>query len=425
MLNAGQRNEGLMLWHERDTHKLISEFVANFTASSSEDFNTAINQVLRRSGEFMQADRTYVFLLNDDGSYVNNTHEWCRVGIEPEIEHLQNIPTNIAPWLWKQLLDVGYILVPQIDEMPAEAVNEYHILQSQNVRSVCIKPLYMDKKLVGFIGNDAVNEARHWGTEVVDFLTLISDLLGIALAHRQLHQARELAIRQLERAEQQAHLGHWYLNAPAGTITWSQEMFRIFECEANHFTPDLETYFEFAHPDDRVALYRAYEQAKASLSELNLEHRILLSGSKIKHLEVKGRFSIGPDGYTLIAEGTTQDVTERIQHRESLQKLAFQDSLTGLPNRRAAQDSLSREMEYCESHNRRLVLAFLDLDNFSAINDKHGTALGDSLLKALAQRMRKLFNNTAVIARVGGDEFAVLLTRLQPEEATFNSSINF
>lgn len=196
-------------------------------------------------------------------------------------------------------------------------------------------------------------------------------------------------------------------------------MFRIFEREADSFTPDLATYFQLVHPDDRAAMYHSYEKAKASLSELYLEHRILLDGAKVKHLEVRGRFDATPEGQAFISEGTTQDVTETVQHRETLQRLAFQDPLTGLPNRRAAEDTLLREMDHCDRNDRRLVLAFLDLDNFREVNDQYGYILGDSLLKALVQRMRLLFSDTAVIARVGGDEFVVLLTRLQPEESYF------
>ncbi|MDY0206046.1 MAG: bacteriohemerythrin [Pseudomonas sp.] len=404
---------------ERDARTFLSEFAADIMASSSEGFDAAINRALQRRGEYLQADRTYVFLVSADGNYINNTHEWCAAGIQPTLQDRQHIPASALPWWWSQLREVGYVLVPRVDDIPPEAQTEYEILRLENSRSVFVFPLYMGTELIGFIGNDAVSEERHWGTKMVEFMSLTSDLLGIALVHRQMHQKRAFAISQMERAEQQAHLGHWYIDNASGALIWSQEMFRIFEHEADRFTPDIETYFQLVHPDDRESIYQSYQIAKASLSELNLEHRILLDGARVKHLEVRGRFNVGPDGHAFIAEGTTQDVTERAQHRETLQRLAFQDPLTGLPNRRAAEDTLLREMDYCDRNDRRLVLAFLDLDNFREVNDQHGYIVGDSLLKALVQRMRLLFNDTAVIARVGGDEFVVLLTRLQPEESYF------
>lgn len=409
----------LTLQRERDSRTLISEFAADFMASSLDDFDLAINRALQRSGEYMQADRTYVFLINTDGLYMDNTHEWCAAGIEAEINNLQNIPTNATPWWWSQFRDVGHVLVPCVSDMPPEAHNEYHILESQGIRSVCVYPLHIGKELIGFMGSDAVAEGHHWGPEVIQFLSLMSDLLSIALGHRQLHQKRAQAISQLERAEQLAHLGHWYKDYASDTETCSKEVLRILERDANNFTPNIESYIELAHPDDRASLYRSYESAKASLGEWHLEHRILLDGDKVKHVEIRGRFDATADGCLAISEGTVQDVTEKVRHRESLQLLAFQDSLTDLPNRRSLDDTLLREMEYCEHNSRRLVLTLLDLDNFRAVNHQHGAALGDALLKALAQRLRLLFNDTAVIARVGGDEFVVLFTRLQPEDSYF------
>lgn len=409
----------LTLQRERDTRMLISEFAADFMASSAEGFDAAINRALQRSGEYIKADRSYVFLVSADGHSVDNSHEWCARGIQSEIDTLQGVPFDKQSWWWQQFREVGYILVPRVSEMPREARSEQQILRSRSIESICVYPLYIGKELAGFIGNDSIHQERQWGKDVIELMSLMSDLMGIALGHRQLHHKREQVISQLERAEQQAQLGHWHIDFLTGEVIWSKEMFRIFECEKQSFTPNLESYLELVHPDDRASLYSSYQQAKASLSDLHLEHRVLLCGGRIKHIEVRGRFSATAEGCPAMVAGTTQDVTEKVQQRESLQRLAFQDSLTGLPNRRSIEETLQHEMVYCEQHDRRLVLALLDLDNFRETNDQYGAALGDALLKALAQRMQRLFNDNAVIARVGGDEFVVLFTRLKLEDSYY------
>ncbi len=369
-----------------NTEVTLSEFAADFMASSSVGFDAAINRALQSSGEYMQADRAYVFLVSADGNYLNNTHEWCVAGIQPEIEHLQDIPSSALAWWWSQFNDIGYVLIPRVDDMPPEAQNEYQILQSQNICSVCVYPLYMDKELAGFIGCDAVSEEHHWGAEIIEFLSLTSDLLGRALVHRQLLPKRALAISQLERA-------------------------------ADSFTPDLESYFELTDANDRSSLYKSYENAKASLSVLNLESNILLDNTRAKNLQIHERFDATPDAHTFIAESTAQNVTDRVPHRKPLQRLTLQDPLTGLPSRRSVEDTLLGEMDYCDRKGLRLVLVFLDLDNFREVSEQYGAILGDNLLKVFVRRMLRLFNGNAVVARVGIDEFAVLLTRLQPEES--------
>lgn len=410
----------LALQRERAIRSLISEFAADFMASSSADFNAAINRVLARSGKYMKADRTYVFLMTPDGQRMNNTHEWCAPGIEPEMHNLQGVPSSATPWWWSQFLEVGYVLVPRVCDMPPEAKNEYHILESQGIRSVCVYPLHIGKKLVGFMGNDAVGTERHWGEDVLEFLSLLSNLLGIALGHIQLHQKRDETIRHLKRAEKQAQVGHWHIDYESNEVMWSQEMMRIFGCDPNSFKPTLKSFFEFIHPEDKASALSTFETAKAALHNLYIEHRLLINGTTVKHIEARGRFNTNSDGSLLSAEGTVQNVTEKVQQRESLQRLAFEDSLTGLPNRRSIENTLAQEMLYCDRCNMRLALALLDIDNFRELNEQHGAALGDALLKALALRIRRFFNNTATVARVGGDEFVVLFTRLQANDSYFS-----
>lgn len=410
------------LERERDVRTLIGDFAADFIASSIENFDAAINRALKASGEYLRSDRTYIFLLSADGLRLSNTHEWCAAGITPEIDNLQSIPSSALPWWWSQFRDVGYVLVPRVKDMPPEANNEYQILDAQGIFSACVYPLYIGKELVGFIGSDSVTHECHWGTEIIEFLSLIANLLGIALGHQRLHQTRTQAIYQLERAEELAHLGHWYIGYASTKVSWSKEMFRIFEQDSATFIPSLASYLELIHPDDRTLIFNTYKEAKASLSDLYLEHRILLKGKKIKHLEVRGQFEIDQEGQLVRADGTVQDVTEKVQYRETLQRLAFSDPLTGLPNRRSAEASLLAEMKYCEKQGLRLVVFLLDLDNFGEINERHGAAVGDTLLKILAERIRLLFNDTVVIARVGGDEFGGLFTKLQPE-ATYYQHI--
>jgi diguanylate cyclase (GGDEF)-like protein/PAS domain S-box-containing protein len=104
------------------------------------------------------------------------------------------------------------------------------------------------------------------------------------------------------------------------------------------------------------------------------------------------------------------DVTATTREREEIQRLAFHDSLTGLPNRNSFLDSLARAIARAGVEHRLLALLFVDLDHFKPVNDALGHAAGDELLIAVAERLRAAVRKTDAVARLGGDEFAVLLT---------------
>jgi len=108
------------------------------------------------------------------------------------------------------------------------------------------------------------------------------------------------------------------------------------------------------------------------------------------------------------------DLRERIEEERKVQSwMARHDALTGLPNRVALLDRIAEAMQRALRGDRLLAICMLDLDDFKPINDRHGHAAGDALLRALAQRLQGVLRRTDFIARIGGDEFALLLEGLQ------------
>lgn len=94
-----------------------------------------------------------------------------------------------------------------------------------------------------------------------------------------------------------------------------------------------------------------------------------------------------------------------LKHMAALEKLAYQDALTGLPNRRCFEEWLTQ----LSAGDQEFAVMFVDLDKFKPINDQHGHAVGDEFLKAMATRIASLVRSSDLVARLGGDEFAVLI----------------
>jgi diguanylate cyclase (GGDEF)-like protein len=110
------------------------------------------------------------------------------------------------------------------------------------------------------------------------------------------------------------------------------------------------------------------------------------------------------------------EIIENAEHHEQLERMAHYDLLTNLPNRVLLADRLSQSMVQCQHRNQSLAVAFIDLDGFKAVNDRHSHNVGDELLVEVAQRMKEALREGDTLARIGGDEFIAVMIDLEKIE---------
>jgi len=115
------------------------------------------------------------------------------------------------------------------------------------------------------------------------------------------------------------------------------------------------------------------------------------------------------------------DVTKQRQAEARIHQLAFYDSLTGLPNRTLMMDRISQRISFLQRHTRHDVLILLNIDRFKVINDARGNRIGDAILEAFGVRLQSLMRDAHTVARMTGDEFAILL----PNDETDSGQVSF
>jgi diguanylate cyclase (GGDEF)-like protein/PAS domain S-box-containing protein len=153
----------------------------------------------------------------------------------------------------------------------------------------------------------------------------------------------------------------------------------------------------------------------------------VLSGQPIECLETQRltktgsaidvSLSVSPikdaSGHIAGASAIARDITQRKAAEKQVQFLAYYDALTGLPNRTLLQDRLAKALASARRRKDKVALLFLDLDRYKTINDSLGHSVGDLVLKEVAERLKRFAREQDTIARVGGDEFLIVLTAVK------------
>ena len=170
--------------------------------------------------------------------------------------------------------------------------------------------------------------------------------------------------------------------------------------------------FDFMHPDHHEETLARAEQVNRGVDVLHFENRYIHKDGSVIHLHWTARWSARDK----MRIGVARDITAQraLEHeRESLIKrlehMALTDSLTNLPNRALFYDRVRTAQARAERDGGGLGVLYIDLDKFKYINDQYGHAAGDELLKAVANRIQSAIRNTDTAARIGGDEFVVLV----------------
>ncbi len=159
----------------------ITQISRDFINLPRHRIDNGIERALATIGEFAHVDRSYIFLLSEDGEYFSNTHEWCALGVESVKDQLQNRKATDASWTIARLRQNKNINFPSLDAIPKEAAFEREELNSQGIKAVAIVPLFYEGSLKGFLGFDSTRKEKTWLEEDISLLRTAGDIIINAL----------------------------------------------------------------------------------------------------------------------------------------------------------------------------------------------------------------------------------------------------
>lgn len=185
------------------------------------------------------------------------------------------------------------------------------------------------------------------------------------------------------------------------------------QLQLGHETAELEgsNLLEWIHEEDQEIAASGIQQTSAARNRSpHLEFRFRAKNGRYVYLEASINPILHQSGAVSQLVLVMRDITERKTSEQTIYHLAYHDPLTDLPNRRLFMNRLRKEVQYARRFQSQLAVLFLDLDRFKTINDTLGHEAGDFVLAETTKRLTQCVGKNDLVARIGGDEFTVLLT---------------
>lgn len=219
-------------------------------------------------------------------------------------------------------------------------------------------------------------------------------------------------IERFKRSQYFARIGTWDWDVDTNRLYWSEAIYAMFGHAVGAVTPSYELFCASVHPDDRERVRAGELRCIETGENHDEEYRVVWPDGSVHWLRETGNVVKNAQGAAVKMMGVVRDITEEKAWASQMHQLAHHDALTGLPNRLVFEDRLSNALERARRNATRVALVFIDLNGFKAINDAHGHAAGDQVLVATAQKLKSALRESDSVARIGGDEFVVILEGL-------------
>ncbi|MGH7454109.1 MAG: PAS domain-containing protein, partial [bacterium] len=306
------------LQYRVELEQFVAAISTQFINLPLAQIDDAVNRALKKLGAITGVDRSYVFQIHDDGKIMDNTHEWCAEGIEPQIQFLQAQEIAPFPWAAEKMARHEILNVPRISELPAEASAEKAMFQAQGIQSVMNIPMVYGETLIGLIGFDAVRTERAWTDELVSSLRIVGEIFANALERKRAEKALQESEERLLQLAENINEVLWMESIDANRLIYVSPVYeKVWGRSRESLLAQPSAFIDYVHPDDREG-FKAHlgKQRRGQISEM--EYRITLPDGSVRWIWDRGFPIRNGDGHVYRSAGISEDVTARKQAEEKL-----------------------------------------------------------------------------------------------------------
>jgi len=366
-------------------------------------------QVVERIGRAIDVDRVHIFQVDTAASSergpILQHHVWSAPGISTtrDFKGIKADMADVGLGSWMPQLARGETIITHVGDLDDSG---RALFEMGDVKSALAVPVFADGHWWGFITLDSCRGEREWLPTEIDVFKTLAELVGAAVA-----RARHLSdLADANRIVENSPTILYRLGprAPYPLIFLSHN-FRRYGYTADELLALPARWPQLIVSEDLPAmLANILSMVDGRLDHNHMEFRVQKPDGSRVWFEGHGYALRDSDNRLVAIEGILTDVTERVSAAEKIAELARTDSMTGLPNRATFLERLNLAFARARRGASRFAVLYLDLDQFKDVNDTLGHAVGDALLQAVGDRLKSCVRETDLVARFGGDEFAVL-----------------
>ncbi|MCE0496101.1 sensor domain-containing diguanylate cyclase [Vibrio salinus] len=373
-----------------------------------------INPLLEELGRITQVSRVWIFQtleLQDDYILQDYVFEWASEEkyIQIGLPHFNHFKSAIHTLEYSDLIksrqkgEYQHVITSKLSDSWLKTY-----LESQKIRSMLTIPIIVENQWWGTLGLDDCERAIEWSATEIVLLRTASFFISSAIVRDNLRVKRN----QLSVLMQNTTCSTWELDIRRGHLWCTSEILSPSSDVVHTIHFNLRLWLRRIHPAYR---HRFLQQARKYIysksSSFRCDIKILRNDGTYGWIEVSANSAIDVPQQDPVLAGIFWDITDRKEGEVRLEQEATTDPLTGVLNRRKIKQKIESYLSHIRRHQSFFTLAIVDIDYFKRINDTYGHPVGDKVLCHFTKICQKALRKNDSIARIGGEEFAILLPK--------------